>query len=248
MVNFVGCVPSRHGTCCGRQDFGAGTHHVQDFHAATRALARFASLLHAGTVPGLFNNKEQEAIAAEMRPLVEASGGSPGRDACLASFTARLRERLHVVLTMNGPVDSVFQARMRSFPALVDCCTIDYHRAWPDEALLEVSSRTLADAAAIAAAAPPPANDPTTTTSTSTSTTAVPEGADEAAFTVGTLSRMCVAVHRDVEAAAARFWAELRRRVHVTPQNCLDFMALYCKLLHERRYARAHVRMYAYVC
>ena len=38
-----------------------------------------------------------------------------------------------------SPVGSAFRSRCRMFPSLVNCCTIDWFTAWPEEALLNVA-------------------------------------------------------------------------------------------------------------
>ena len=40
-------------------------------------------------------------------------------------FVERVREQLHVVLAMS-PIGDAFRARIRMFPSLVNCCTIDW--------------------------------------------------------------------------------------------------------------------------
>lgn len=40
-------------------------------------------------------------------------------------FVERTREQLHVVLAMS-PIGDAFRARIRMFPSLVNCCTIDW--------------------------------------------------------------------------------------------------------------------------
>ena len=37
-----------------------------------------------------------------------------------------------------SPLGDVFRSRLRMFPSLVNCCTIDWFTEWPEEALLGV--------------------------------------------------------------------------------------------------------------
>lgn len=46
---------------------------------------------------------------------------------------------------MYSPIGEVFRARLRQFPALVSCCTIDWFSEWPAEALRSVAIRFLND-------------------------------------------------------------------------------------------------------
>lgn len=40
-------------------------------------------------------------------------------------FTERVRKNLHIVLAMS-PIGDAFRARLRMFPSLINCCTIDW--------------------------------------------------------------------------------------------------------------------------
>ena len=42
-----------------------------------------------------------------------------------------------------SPIGEVFRSRLRQFPSLVTCCTIDWFSEWPDEALKSVAASTL---------------------------------------------------------------------------------------------------------
>jgi dynein heavy chain, axonemal len=42
-----------------------------------------------------------------------------------------------------SPIGSALRNRVRKFPAIVNCCTIDYFHSWPQDALLAVASRFL---------------------------------------------------------------------------------------------------------
>ena len=54
-----------------------------------------------------------------------------------------VREQLHVVLCVS-PIGDSFRNRVRKFPSIVNCCTIDWFQPWPADALLAVASRFLA--------------------------------------------------------------------------------------------------------
>lgn len=40
----------------------------------------------------------------------------------------------------SSPIGEVFRARLRQFPSLVNCCTIDWFNEWPSEALESVAT------------------------------------------------------------------------------------------------------------
>jgi dynein heavy chain, axonemal len=96
------------------------------------------NLLNAGEVPNLMKPDDGEEIAAALRPLLVAEGVHVTRGAIDSLFVARVRARLHLVLAMS-PIGDVFRQRLRMFPALVNCCTIDWFMEWPLEALQSVA-------------------------------------------------------------------------------------------------------------
>lgn len=52
----------------------------------------------------------------------------------MIDFIIKAKSNLHVVLAMS-PIGEDFKRRLRMFPSLVNCCTIDWFLAWPKEAL-----------------------------------------------------------------------------------------------------------------
>ena len=42
-----------------------------------------------------------------------------------------------------SPIGEALRVRIRKFPSIVNCCTIDWFQAWPEDALLAVSTRFL---------------------------------------------------------------------------------------------------------
>ncbi|XP_006878990.1 PREDICTED: dynein heavy chain 7, axonemal [Elephantulus edwardii] len=106
------------------------------------------NLLNAGEVPNLFALDEKQEICEKMRQLdrqrdkTKQTDGSP--IALFNMFIDRCRNQLHVVLAMS-PIGDAFRNRLRKFPALVNCCTIDWFQSWPEDALQAVASRFLQD-------------------------------------------------------------------------------------------------------
>ena len=44
-----------------------------------------------------------------------------------------------------SPIGEIFRARLRQFPSLVNCCTIDWFSEWPNEALNSVAKSFLSE-------------------------------------------------------------------------------------------------------
>lgn len=51
-------------------------------------------------------------------------------------FIERVRANLHVVLAMS-PIGDAFRSRMRMFPSLINCCTIDWFQVKTSETFSE---------------------------------------------------------------------------------------------------------------
>ena len=58
------------------------------------------------------------------------------------SFVERIRRNLHVILAFS-PIGDAFRNRLRQFPSLINCCTIDWFKPWPEDALELVANRFL---------------------------------------------------------------------------------------------------------
>lgn len=56
----------------------------------------------------------------------------------MADFLNKAKTNIHLVLTMS-PIGEDFKRRLRMFPSLVNCCTIDWFLPWPKEALQSVA-------------------------------------------------------------------------------------------------------------
>ncbi|KAM3849660.1 dynein axonemal heavy chain 7 [Diretmus argenteus] len=111
-------------------------------------LEDISNLLNTGEVPNLFAVDEKQEICELMRALdqqrdrIHQTDGSPL--ALFNMFLERCRSRLHVVLAMS-PIGDAFRSRLRRFPALINCCTINWFQSWPEDALQAVAFRFLED-------------------------------------------------------------------------------------------------------
>lgn len=104
------------------------------------------SLLNSGEVPNIFSIEERQEII-EMTRLA-AQGGDRNLDisvlAILSFFRNRCKEKLHIMLCFS-PIGDTFRIRLRLYPSLVNCCTIDWFDVWPDDALEQVALRSTTD-------------------------------------------------------------------------------------------------------
>ena len=104
------------------------------------------NLLNSGDVPNLFADDELLQVCESMRPLAERSGrlGDGSVQTLYGFFLARVRANLHVILCMS-PAAKTFRTRLRMYPSLVNCCTIDWFAEWPEDALQAVAQRSLSE-------------------------------------------------------------------------------------------------------
>lgn len=101
------------------------------------------SLLNDGEVPNLFTIEERQEII-EMTRLAAQSDKNVDISilAVLAYFVNRCREKLHIILCLS-PIGDAFRIRLRMYPSLVNCCTIDWFDEWPEDALEQVISNNI---------------------------------------------------------------------------------------------------------
>ncbi|XP_062872057.1 dynein axonemal heavy chain 12 [Trichomycterus rosablanca] len=102
------------------------------------------SLLNTGEVPNLFAVDEKQEIMEAMRPIAQAGNKNLEFSplSLFAYFVNRCRENLHIVVAFS-PIGDAFRNRLRQFPSLINCCTINWFQPWPDEALERVANKFL---------------------------------------------------------------------------------------------------------
>jgi dynein heavy chain len=106
------------------------------------------SMLSTGEIAGLIPKDERDVFALETKNVYMKEVGVKGEDPSTLElwiyFINRVRDCLHMVLAFS-PVGNKFKERARKFPSLFSQCTIDWFLPWPEEALVSVSHKFLAD-------------------------------------------------------------------------------------------------------
>uniref|UniRef100_A0A0L8HIS0 Uncharacterized protein n=1 Tax=Octopus bimaculoides TaxID=37653 RepID=A0A0L8HIS0_OCTBM len=107
-----------------------------------RFLEDIDSLLNTGAVPNLFTAEEKGEILELVRPAAQAGNRSEELSllALFAFFVNRCRLNLHIIIAFS-PIGNAFRNRLRQFPSLINCCTIDWFQAWPQDALERVAMK-----------------------------------------------------------------------------------------------------------
>jgi dynein heavy chain len=116
-----------------------------------------------------------------------------------------------MVIAMS-PLGEVFRTRLRKFPSLVNCCTIDWFTNWPTEALVNVAKGFVADGE-------------------------LALGRDE-----GPCVEMFKDIHQSVEEKVIEFREVFRRISYVTPTSYLELLSMYKKVLSEERAQNSKAR------
>jgi dynein heavy chain len=101
-------------------------------------LEETSGLLNTGEVPNLFNAEDKAAILEACSKEAEKVN-MHGPNEVFAFFVEQCQKNLHIVLALS-PIGENFRRRVRMFPSLVNCCTIDWFHEWPDEALQSVAA------------------------------------------------------------------------------------------------------------
>ena len=102
------------------------------------------NVLNSGDVPGLYKTEDLEPIYAVGKTECARKNLQLTKMNMLQCYLSRVKQNIHMVIAMS-PLGEVFRTRLRMFPSLVNCCTIDWFTNWPTEALLDVAKGFVSD-------------------------------------------------------------------------------------------------------
>ena len=178
------------------------------------------TLLNTAEVPNLYTAEEKAELMELVRPVARQEGkavdGTPVQ--LYNFFIEKVKKNLHIVLTFS-PIGDALRNRIRMFPSLVNCCTIDWFSAWPDDALVSVAKNFVRD---------------------------IDMGTERGQEIRDACTEMLQFFHESTVAWADRFYKELKRKYYVTPTSYLEMIKTFRLLLAEKRKeVRANINKYA---
>lgn len=166
------------------------------------------NMLNNGEVPNIFPSDERSAVCEAVRPFAKQVFGKAAGDMNMqelyAFFIRRVKANLHIVLAFS-PIGDAFRDRLRKFPALINCCTIDWFTSWPSDALIAVAERFLSQVKF------------------------------DSNKTRSSIVNICQTFHQDVINLSREFLSGLKRKNYVTPTSYLELIVAYKQNLDLKR-------------
>jgi dynein heavy chain len=162
------------------------------------------NILNAGDVPNLYAPEDLEAIASACRIECQKRKIPATKLNIFAQYITRVRRNIHLCVCMS-PLGEAFRNRLRNFPSLVNCCTIDWFTNWPADALQSVGLSILRSGSYGLG--------------------------DHENNTVEVFKE----IHLSVEKASVSYYDVLRRRNYVTPTSYLELLSSFGKLIGVKK-------------
>jgi len=170
------------------------------------------NVLSSGEVPNLMDDSDLGTIFEKMTPMVASSGLPTNKTNLYAQFVKCIKKNLHIVMCMS-PLGEEYRTRIRQFPSLINCCTIDWFSPWPPEALQAVARQLMVKEA-------------------ETMENNIFDG----------IVGICTAMHDSVRVKSEAFLEEMRRHNYVTSTSYLELinviqvvMKMQDKRINEKR-------------
>ena len=163
------------------------------------------SILNSGDVANIYTQEDLDLITATCKQDCIKKRIRPTKMNTYNQYVLRVRSNIHVVLCMS-PLGPLFRSRLRKFPSLTNCCTIDWFTEWPDEALQSVAARFMIS-----------------------SSISLPHNVEKGVILFFQF------IHQSIEKASVEFLTIMKRHFSVTPTSYLELLATYDKTLSEKR-------------
>lgn len=163
-------------------------------------------ILNTGDVPNIYDQSiDKEDIFNSAKDECNRRFGNLMESNIMKVYLDEVQKNIHVVLAMS-PLGTSFINRLRMFPALVSCCTLDWFSEWPEDALESV------------------AMDNFHKDDLGLSKDTIPKIVEAFKY-----------IHKRVELESKEFSSRLRRHVYLTPTSYLELLELYKKISKDKK-------------
>jgi len=162
------------------------------------------NILNSGDVPNIYKQDDIEEIRKTVKNEVLSKYGNMQDSNVMKVYLRRVLQNIHMVIAMS-PGTPTFVQRLRMFPSLVNCCTLDWFTEWPEDALESVARDSFKY--------------------DSMNLDNCLEG----------LVQSFKFIHKKVEHVSKVYSNEMRRNVYLTPTSYLELLNMYQKILREKR-------------
>ncbi|XP_058823709.1 dynein axonemal heavy chain 3 [Topomyia yanbarensis] len=192
------------------------------------------SLLNTADIPNLFQTDEKAVILEQMQTIARQTN-KPIDSTALSLynfFVERVRENLHIALAFS-PIGDSFKKRIRIYPSLINCCTIDWFTSWPDDALQKVAENFIRSMELDQEA---PSVEPSTTSLQPNDEEQEKQKARKLNRLERKLVELVMVFNRGVVENSTRFFLEQGRKNYVTPTSYLEMMRSF-NTLYRKKYS-----------
>lgn len=165
-------------------------------------------MLNSGDVTGVYNDKDMDEIISSCKTDCIRKGLQPNKMNIFTQYLIRIKNNIHIIIAMS-PLGEAFSTRLRMFPSLVNCCTLDWFTEWPEEALLAVGRGQLLSSFE-------------------------EEGNNKMLELTPRIVDVFKTVHKSVEHISLDYRASLSRYNYVTPTSYLELLKVFKVLLKEK--------------
>ncbi|CAH0663656.1 unnamed protein product [Spodoptera exigua] len=167
------------------------------------------NILSSGDVPNIYEVEDLDKIYQSMRHAVMELNLVATKTNLFGCYQKRVRSNLHIVIVMS-PIGEIFRSRLRQFPSLVNCCTIDWFSEWPKSALESVAYHFFESMGELT------------------------ETSDEV---LKSMVSVCCFAHQSVVEASERFKEQLNRINYVTPMSYMEMLGAYSEMFRKKQKA-----------
>lgn len=210
------------------------------FSQLNRFLIYINDFLSSGYISDLFTKEEYDAIFTSLRNSAKADGIPDNRDSMMKYFIDRVKSNLHIILCFS-PVGDTFRNRVRKFPAIINCTTMDWYHEWKKDALVSVALKFLESIDTLSSQSLTPSSQTVSMPNAPLNTPISDGNLKSPSF--GNLSYLreslayhVAEVHMSVSQASIDYLNEEKRYNYTTPKSFLELIGFYKYLLIQKSF------------